>query len=114
MLATSWHKTWGQWLVLGLVALHIVAIVFYLVKKRVNLVQPMLSGDKQLPAGTPSSADGTRQRVLALVLLVLCVGGRGGCRRRRASSAMSERRPRDPAAAGRHAGTAGHRAPALS
>ena len=74
LLATSWHKTWGQWLVLGLVALHIVAIVFYLVKKRVNLVRPMLSGDKQLPPGTPASADGTHQRLLALVLLALCLG----------------------------------------
>ena len=74
LLATSWHKTWGQWLVLGLVALHILAIVFYLVKKRINLVAPMLSGDKQLPTGTPASADGLRQRVLAAVLLGLCAG----------------------------------------
>ena len=74
LLATSWHKTWGQWTVLGLVALHIAAIVFYLVKKRINLVTPMLSGDKTLPASTPASADAWPQRLLAAVLLVLCVG----------------------------------------
>ena len=70
--ATSWHKSWGQWILLTLVALHIVAIVFYLVKKRINLVRPMLHGDKALPADTPASADATAQRLLALVLLALC------------------------------------------
>jgi cytochrome b len=75
LLATSWHKTWGQWIVLGLVALHVLAVVFYLVKKRINLVTPMLSGDKQLPAGTPASADGAVQRLLAALLLLLCAGG---------------------------------------
>ena len=74
LLATGWHKTWGQWTVLGLVALHIAAIAFYLVKKRVNLVTPMFSGDKTLPAGTPASADGAPQRLLALVLMVSCLG----------------------------------------
>ena len=70
--ATSWHKNWGQWVVLALVALHIAAIVFYLVKKRINLVQPMLHGDKPLPADTPASADAPAQRLLALVLVALC------------------------------------------
>jgi len=74
LLATSWHKTWGQWLVLGLVALHITAIAFYFFKKRINLVGPMVSGDKQLPASTPASTDGVTQRLLATVVLVLCLG----------------------------------------
>ncbi len=74
LLATSWHKTWGQWLVLGLVVLHVLAIVFYLVKKRSNLIGPMLSGDKPLPPGTPASADGLPQRLVAAVLLALCLG----------------------------------------
>jgi cytochrome b len=72
--ATSWHQSWGQWLVLALVALHIAAIAFYLVKKRINLVRPMLQGDKPLPPGTPASADGTPQRALALLLVALCAG----------------------------------------
>ena len=74
MSATSWHKTWGQWLVLGLVALHIAAITFYLLKKNTNLVRPMLVGDKPLPAGIPPSADGLPQRALALLLVALCAG----------------------------------------
>lgn len=72
--ATAWHKTWGQWLVLGLVTLHVAAVAYYLVHKRVNLVRPMLRGDKLLPPGTPASADGAPQRALAFVLLVLCAG----------------------------------------
>lgn len=72
--ATSWHKGWGQWLVLGLVTLHIAAVAFYLLKKNINLVRPMLLGDKLLPPGTPPSADGLPQRALALLLAALCAG----------------------------------------
>jgi len=72
--ATSWHKSWGQWLVLALVALHITAIAYYLLKKNTNLVRPMLQGDKPLPPGTPASADGMPQRALALLLVALCAG----------------------------------------
>jgi cytochrome b len=70
--ATSWHKSWGQGLLLTLVALHVAAIVYYLVSKRVNLVRPMLHGDKPLPADTPASADARAQRLLALALVALC------------------------------------------
>jgi len=72
--ATSWHKQWGQWLILGLVALHIAAILFYLLRRKTNLVWPMVSGDKALPAATPASADALPQRLLALALLVACAG----------------------------------------
>jgi cytochrome b len=71
-LATGWHKHWGQWIILAMVALHVVAIVFYLRRKRINLVWPMLLGDKHLPRGTPASADGPRQRLLAVVIITLC------------------------------------------
>jgi cytochrome b len=69
--ATAWHKGYGQGLVIGLVALHVVAVLFYLLVKRRNLIAPMLHGDKVLPAGTPASADGMAQRLLALVLAVV-------------------------------------------
>ncbi len=73
--ATSWHKQYGQWILLALVALHVAAILFYLLKKKHNLVRPMLVGDKPLPADTPASADGPSQRLLALVLFALCAAG---------------------------------------
>jgi cytochrome b len=72
--ATAWHTTWGQWLVLGLVALHLAAIAWVLLKKNINLVRPMWLGDKPLPPGTPASADGLPQRTLALLLAALCAG----------------------------------------
>jgi cytochrome b len=67
LLATSWHKSWGQWIILALVALHVVAIIVYQIRKK-DLLRPMLVGDRLLPLGTPASADGARQRLLALVL----------------------------------------------
>lgn len=73
--ATSWHKELGQWIILALVALHVLAIIFYKLKKGQSLVRPMLVGDKtDLPADTPASADAWPQRLLALVVLALSVG----------------------------------------
>ena len=68
LAATSWHKAYGQWILITLVVLHIAAIVFYRVKKNQNLVGPMLSGDKALPPDVPASTDSPATRVLALAL----------------------------------------------
>ncbi len=70
--ATGWHKSWGQWLLLALVALHVAAIVYHRMRLRHDLVRPMIIGDKPLPAGTPASADGSAQRLLALALAAAC------------------------------------------
>lgn len=67
LLATSWHKSWGQWIILALVVLHVMAIIIYQ-RRNKDLLRPMLVGDRLLPTGTPASADGVRQRLLALVL----------------------------------------------
>jgi len=72
---TKWHKTYGQWLIVSLVALHVVAILYYLWRKRQNLIVPMILGDKALPAGTPASRDGVAQRSLAAVVLLACAAG---------------------------------------
>jgi cytochrome b len=74
-LATTWHKAFGQWLIITLVLLHIAAIVFYFFKKRQNLVSSMISGDKPLPDDVPASADDAVSRGLALALLAACAGG---------------------------------------
>jgi cytochrome b len=71
LAATAWHKGWGQWTILALVALHVAAIGFYTLRGRA-LVGAMVGGDKQLAPGTPASADGPRQRLLALGLAVAC------------------------------------------
>jgi cytochrome b len=71
LLATGWHKSWGQWLILALVATHIGAIVFYVLVKKHTLVRPMLGGDKLLPAATPASRDDLRTRLVALLVALL-------------------------------------------
>jgi cytochrome b len=72
--ATHWHKDYGQLILIVLVLLHVAAIVFYRVKKGRDLVRPMLTGDKQLPAETPASSDSATVRWLALGLALACAG----------------------------------------
>jgi cytochrome b len=72
--ATSWHKNYGQYLIIALVVLHIGAVLFYLFRKQRNLIGPMWHGDKALAPGTPASADGVRQRALAAVLIAAALG----------------------------------------
>ena len=74
---THWHKTWGQWLIITLVLLHVIAVTVYLVHKKRNLIRPMLVGDKLLPATVPAAADSAATRLLALVLAALCAVGVG-------------------------------------
>ena len=75
--ATHWHKDYGQWILLALVALHVAAILYYLLGKKKNLVRPMIVGDKTLPAGTPPASDNAATRMLALALAALCAAGVG-------------------------------------
>lgn len=67
---TSWHINFGQYLVIGLVALHVLAILVYLLRRQ-NLILPMLSGDKHLAEPVPVARDSAGRRLLALVLLGL-------------------------------------------
>ena len=70
--ATGLHKEVGQYLVMALVALHVLAIVFYTVVKKESLVGPMISGDKTLTTPVPAARDDAAARVGALVVLLLC------------------------------------------
>jgi cytochrome b len=70
---TSWHKTYGQWGVIGLALLHIGAVLFYLKRKK-NLLRPMWTGDKVLPSAVPAALDHGRSRALALLLVAACAG----------------------------------------
>lgn len=71
-LATGWHKHIGQWVILGLVALHLAAIAFYDLHLRQRLTRAMVVGDQILPAGTPASADGAGARAVALAVFAGC------------------------------------------
>lgn len=69
--ASAWHGGPGQGLVIGLVLLHVTAVLVYLARGR-NLIGTMWHGDRLLPADLPGSADGPRQRLLALVVALVC------------------------------------------
>ncbi|MDE1949884.1 MAG: cytochrome b/b6 domain-containing protein, partial [Burkholderiales bacterium] len=75
--ASSWHADIGQWVLVGLIALHLGAIAWYRWRRGHDLVRPMLHGDKTLPAGTPASRDGFAKRLFALVLVGLAAAGVG-------------------------------------
>ncbi len=72
--ATGWHKAYGQWLLLALIGLHVAAILFYLFKKRENLIRPMIHGDKAVESieRVPSSRDDLNSRLTALAVWVVC------------------------------------------
>jgi cytochrome b len=74
--ASGWHTTWGKWIVIGLVSLHVLAVLFYVLFKRHRLVRPMITGDKPLPLAPNAGAsrDDAASRLLALGLFALCVG----------------------------------------
>lgn len=68
---TGWHKR-GYWIILALVVLHITAIMFYRLVKKIDLVKPMITGKKrvtdtegQLPRG-----GGWKAFVLAATLAI--------------------------------------------
>jgi cytochrome b len=70
--ATWYHKQVGSKVLFALIVLHIAAIVFYLYKKKENLIRPMLHGDKHLPTPVDASRDDTASRAVAAGVFVLC------------------------------------------
>ncbi len=72
-LATDYHAELGQFLVIGLVGLHVLAIIFYRVFSKKNLTKAMLVGDQLLPHTTPASRDTAATRLLALAALCISV-----------------------------------------
>lgn len=71
---TWYHRNVGQWLVLGLVALHVAAVVFYVRRKRQVLVGPMITGDKVLAHPARSARDDLASRAIAVAVAALCAG----------------------------------------
>ncbi len=74
LAATWYHKNVGQWVLIALVLLHVAAILYYLWKKKDNLIRPMVVGDKMAPNAVTSSRDDTASRLLALAVLGVCAG----------------------------------------
>ncbi|WP_426792816.1 cytochrome b/b6 domain-containing protein [Achromobacter xylosoxidans] len=75
-LLTSWHKL-NEWVIIGLVALHLLAITWYALVRRKRLVRAIITGNidpKDVPPGTPPTQDGFAIRLRALILGA-CVTG---------------------------------------
>jgi cytochrome b len=71
---SAWHSHHGIQLVYMLVALHLLAIAYYLLRKRVNLIAPMLTGDKPHADTAHGVPDGSAEHARALACLSVCVG----------------------------------------
>ena len=71
-LATRYHTDYGQYLVLGLVGLHLLAIAFYVFLRQQTLVRPMVDGNKTLPSPAPASRDDAASRAGAAAVLAAC------------------------------------------
>lgn len=70
LAATWYHKRVGQWILAALIALHLAAVLYYLWKKKDNLVRPMLQGDKLLARPAAPSRDDAVSRLAALAVLI--------------------------------------------
>ena len=70
--ATFYHTNVGKFVVLALIVAHLMAIAYYLFKKKNNLIRPMLSGDKATDILVPPSRDDANSRWLALAIFVIC------------------------------------------
>lgn len=79
-LATWWHTEWGQYLVLGIVVVHLLAIAYYAGVRRQTIVRPMLSGDQVVArdANVTPARDDLGLRLLGAVVLAFCAAGTWG------------------------------------
>ena len=60
-------------LLVGLVVLHVSAIIFYQLVKNTNLVLPMLTGKKQLPGTLAASSIGSFSSLRFVVALLVAI-----------------------------------------
>lgn len=69
---TGYHKNVGEPLLILLVVLHLAAIGFYQLRRRQDLVRPMLHGNKTPGFAAPASRDDRSSRLMAAVALAIC------------------------------------------
>ena len=72
--ATFYHNAVGQYVVYGLVLLHLSALAFYHFKRKESLVPAMWHGDKELAEPQLSARDDGISRLAALGVFAICVG----------------------------------------
>lgn len=75
---TAYHKSIGEPVLIALVLLHLAAIAYYRLRRGLDLIGPMVHGNKTLAQPAPASRDDWRSRMLAVVLLVVAAGAIAG------------------------------------
>ena len=68
---TNYHADVGRWVLIGLIALHVLAVLFYTLVKRQGLIHTMWHGVRQWPVDAVASVDTWPRRLWAL--LIICV-----------------------------------------
>lgn len=68
---TTWHRR-NEWVLLGLVGLHLAAVLYYRVARGRDLVTPMLGGDAWAASDEPPSRDDIAMRLRALAIATAC------------------------------------------
>lgn len=68
---SGWHRQ-AEWLIYGLIALHLTAILFYRLVRKDDLVTPMITGNK---AVTDPQAEPTRGGGLIAFLIAVVIAG---------------------------------------
>lgn len=76
LTVTWYHKDVGQWLLVGLIGLHVAAILFYALHRKDNLAAAMVLGDKPTPPGVlvAPSRDDARSTLVAVVVMAASSG----------------------------------------
>ena len=73
-MLTAWHKR-GLYILGGLLALHVSAVLYYRLIKKLDYVTPLLTGYKEAPEDTPPELEGRAGNSgVALVLAVVVAG----------------------------------------
>lgn len=68
---TAYHKSIGEPVLIALVLLHLAAVAYYRLRRGLDLIGPMVHGNKMLAVPAPASRDDWRSRLLAAVVLIL-------------------------------------------
>jgi cytochrome b len=71
-VASEYHTDVGQFLLLGLVGLHVLAIGWHVHRHDRHLVRAMVHGNQMVETQVPASQDNWLTRLWALLLLMVC------------------------------------------
>jgi cytochrome b len=65
------HTAWGSKVIFALIGLHLLAVAYYQIGRRIDLVRPMITGDKVCADGAAAVVDKRPVRLRALACLLL-------------------------------------------